>query len=76
MKPIITGTRKDGTTFSFESNVQDETWLKEQRRQRKNRLARERNAIKRVAKTIVKYGLTEEQMDKAVLMAIEMRLGV
>ena len=75
-KPVITGTKPDGTTFAFESNVSDEAWAKEVARQRKNRLARERRAIQRVAKTIVKYNLTEEQMEKAVLLAIQTKVGL
>ena len=48
----------------------------ETQRDRKNRLSRERRAIDAIAIRIVRYNLTEEHLEKALLKAMQRKLGV
>ena len=48
----------------------------DEKRQHRNRLARQRNAVKRLARNIVHYELTEDQVNQALMLAMKLKLGV
>ena len=48
----------------------------DEKRKHRNKLARQRHAIKRIARMIGFYELTEEHIDKAIMLAMKQKLGV